>query len=93
MSTHLLSTKNHFAVLSVDEMTESDLISSTDSAENNVQAVPQLPSCKGNLTISANIVRYLQGKTKVSIGTSREYNTTHLAREIQREYSKDHPAR
>jgi Retroviral aspartyl protease len=43
-STHLLSTKNRFAVLSVDEMTESDLISSTDSAENDVQAVPQPPS-------------------------------------------------
>jgi hypothetical protein len=39
-----LLTKNCFAVLSVDEMTESDLISSTDSAENDVQAIPQPPS-------------------------------------------------
>jgi hypothetical protein len=41
---HPLLTKNRFAVLSVDEMTKSDLISSTDSVENNVQAVPQPPS-------------------------------------------------
>jgi Retroviral aspartyl protease len=44
MSTHLLSTRNRFTVLSIDEMTESELISLTDSAENNVQAIPQLPS-------------------------------------------------
>jgi hypothetical protein len=44
MSTHPLSTKNRFTVLSIAEMTESDLISSTDSAENDVQAVLQLSS-------------------------------------------------
>jgi Retroviral aspartyl protease len=44
MSTHPLSTKNRFAVLSIDEMTELDLMSSTDSAENDAEAVPQTPS-------------------------------------------------
>jgi hypothetical protein len=40
---HPLSTKNHFAVLSIDEMTELDLISSTDSMGNDVKAIPQPP--------------------------------------------------
>jgi Retroviral aspartyl protease len=40
---HPLSTKNRFAVLSIDEMTELDLISSTDSMWNNVKAIPQPP--------------------------------------------------
>jgi hypothetical protein len=43
MSTHPLSTKNRFAVLSIDKMTELDLTSSTDSAENDVKVVPQPP--------------------------------------------------
>jgi hypothetical protein len=38
---HLLSTENHFNVLSIEEMTEDNFISLTDSAESNSKAIPQ----------------------------------------------------
>jgi hypothetical protein len=41
MSTHTLVSENHVNVLSIEEMTEEDSISLTDSAENDSKTIPQ----------------------------------------------------
>lgn len=60
--------------------------------DNNGDKEEEDHNCKGNLTIRANnptLARENQSKIE-ELGIQP---TTHLAREIQREYSKDHLAR